>query len=301
MKKGRALKNWQLYAMLLLPMFYVLVFKYWPMYGAQIAFRTYNPILGITGSPWVGLRHFMRFLDSPLFPTLMGNTLGLNLYSLAAGFPMPIILALSLNYTRNLIFKKLVQTVSYIPHFISTVVMVSIVFQLLGTRFGVVNNAVVALGGASVDFMGVPGYFKSIYVWSGIWQNVGWGTIIYLAALSGIDPQLHEAAIMDGAGKIRRIVHIDIPSILPTATVLLILSFGSFMSTGFEKVLLMQNDLNLSASEVIDTYVYKVGLASMGSNFSYSSAIGLFQSLIGFSLILAVNAVAKRFSETALW
>ncbi len=301
MKKGRALKNWQLYAMLLLPMFYVLVFKYWPMYGAQIAFRTYNPILGITGSPWVGLRHFMRFLDSPLFPTLMGNTLGLNLYSLAAGFPMPIILALSLNYTRNLIFKKLVQTVSYIPHFISTVVMVSIVFQLLGTRFGVVNNAVVALGGASVDFMGVPGYFKSIYVWSGIWQNVGWGTIIYLAALSGIDPQLHEAAIMDGAGKIRRIVHIDIPSILPTATVLLILSFGSFMSTGFEKVLLMQNDLNLSASEVIDTYVYKVGLASMGSNFSYSSAIGLFQSLIGFSLILAVNAAAKRFSETALW
>jgi ABC-type polysaccharide transport system permease subunit len=271
------------------------------MYGAQIAFRTYNPILGVTGSPWVGLRHFWRFLGSPLFPTLMGNTLGLNLYSLTAGFPMPIILALSLNYTRNLIFKKMVQTVSYIPHFISTVVMVSIVFQLLGTRFGVVNNAIGVLGGSSVDFMGVPGYFKSIYVWSGIWQNVGWGTIIYLAALSGIDPQLHEAAIMDGAGKIRRIVHIDIPSILPTATVLLILSFGSFMSTGFEKVLLMQNDLNLSASEVIDTYVYKVGLASMGSNFSYSSAIGLFQSLIGFSLILGVNAVAKRFSETALW
>jgi ABC-type polysaccharide transport system permease subunit len=271
------------------------------MYGAQIAFRRYSPVLGFTGSEWVGFDNISRFLTSPMFSRVVVNTISLSLYGLIAGFPFPILLALGLNYLSSKRFKKLVQLTTYMPHFISTVVIVGIMFQLLGPRFGLINNMIRAFGGNTIDFFSRPQYFRSLYVWSGVWQSAGWGSIIYIATLSSIDPQLYEAAIVDGASKIKRIWYIDIPGLLPTAIILLILNLGGFLSTGFEKVFLMQTDLNLSVAEVIDTYVYKVGLASQSPNFSYATAIGLFQSVVGFILVVSVNKIAKMFSETSLF
>lgn len=293
--------NWQLYALVSIPLVYIIIFKYGPMYGAQIAFRNYSPIIGFKESPWVGFSNFIRFLNSPIFGKLMLNTLSLSLYSMVAGFPIPIFLAIALNYTRNKIFKKTVQMATYIPHFISVVVMVGIMMQMLEPRIGFVNNLIAAVGGERINFFGKPGYFRHLYVWSGIWQNAGWSSIIYLSALASIDPEQHESAIVDGASKIRRIIHIDIPGIMPTAITLLILSFGNFIHIGFEKVFLMQNPLNTSTSEVIDTYVFKMGIGSEAPNYSYSSAIGLFQSVIGFILIIVVNRISKKVSETSLW
>jgi multiple sugar transport system permease protein/putative aldouronate transport system permease protein len=287
--------------MILLPAAYIFIFKYVPMYGAQIAFRNYSPIFGFSASEWVGLANFRRFVSSPMFGTLLSNTLLLSLYNMAANIPFPILLAIGLNYVRGRHIKKTIQTVTYIPYFISIVVMVGILIQVLNPRYGVVNNAIRAFGGSPIDFFANPAYFRSLYVWSGVWQTAGWGSVIYIAALAGIDPQLHEAAIMDGADIWKRIAHVDFPGILPTVVIMLILSMGSVLSTGFEKALLMQNTLNTGVSEVIDTYVYKVGLASASANFSYSSAIGLFQSLIGFVLTIAVNWFSRRVSETSLW
>jgi putative aldouronate transport system permease protein len=301
----RALKgvkhSWQLYVLLALPMLYLLVFKYIPMYGVQIAFRDYNVIQGFSGSPWVGLKYFQRFVTSYNFWPILRNTVVLNVYQLAAGFPLPILLALALNHLRRERFKKAVQLVSYAPHFISTVVLVGIVLQLLDPQFGLVNTLLRHLGVAPINFMGHAEYFKSIYVWSGVWQNLGFDAIIYLAALTSIDPTLHEAAIIDGASKVQRIRHIDLPGILPIAIILLILNMGAALDTGFEKVLLFQNPLNLSTSEVIDTYVYRVGLVSAIPQFSYAAAIGLFKSVIGLILIFTVNQVARKARATSLW
>lgn len=294
-------KSYQLYLVILLPVVYLFVFKYYPMYGLQIAFKKYVATEGILGSPWVGLKNFEKFFNSYLFRRLIGNTLGISVYQLLASFPMPIILALALNNAKNEMFKKTVQTVTLAPHFISTVVMVGIVIQFLSPRVGIVNNIISAFGGTPIDFMGVPEYFKSIYVWSGVWQNTGWNSVIYMAALAGIDPTLHEAAIVDGANKFKRVIHIDIPGIMPTAVILLIMNTGRIMNIGFEKVFLMQNPLNLRTSEIISTYVYKIGLASAAADFSYSSAIGLFNSLINFILIISVNKFAQKFGETSLW
>ncbi|MBJ6359937.1 ABC transporter permease [Paenibacillus sp. GCM10012307] len=294
-------KVWQLYVLIALPVLYIIIFKYVPMYGAQIAFKDFVVSKGIWDSQWVGLKHFIRFFNSYEFGRLMKNTLLISLYSLIAGFPFPIILALSLNMVRNRFFKKSVQMVTYAPHFISVVVMVGIVFELLDPRHGVVNMILQALGMDPINFLGSPGLFKSIYVWSGIWQSVGFSCIIYLAALSGIDPSLHEAAVVDGANKWRRIWHIDIPGIMPVAIILLILNTGSMLEIGYEKVLLMQNPLNIRTSEIIDTYVYKVGLLSQAMNYSYSAAIGLFKSVIGFVLIYSVNKIAQKTNETSLW
>lgn len=294
-------KNYQLYLIILLPVIYVLVFNYYPMYGAQIAFRDYVPTKGIWGSEWVGLDNFTRFFKRQDAWRIIGNTLSLSIYQLIAGFPIPIILALSLNSARDGMFKKTVQTVTYAPHFISVVVMVGIVMQFLAPRTGIINKIIEILGGTPTNFMGEPEYFRSIYVWSGVWQTTGWGSIIYLAALAGIDPSLHEAAIVDGASRFQRILHIDIPGIMPTAIILLIMNTGQIMNIGFEKVFLMQNPLNLRTSEIISTYVYKVGLASSAGDFSYSTAIGLFNSVINFVLIVAVNQIAKRVTETSLW
>lgn len=304
-KKSSLLKrmavNWQLYTLVFLPVVYIVVFKYIPMYGAQIAFRDYNVVEGFFGSPWVGLKHFIRFFGSPIFSRILINTLGLSFYNIVAAFPFPIILALGLNYIKSNSLKKGIQMVTYLPHFISVVVMIGIMMQLMNPTFGIVNQFVKAFGGKPIDFFGEPKMFKSLYVWSGIWQQAGWGTIIYLSALSGVSLEQHEAAIIDGASKVQRIHYIDIPGILPTIVILLILSVGRVMTIGFEKVFLMQNTLNLSTSEVIDTYVYKVGLASSLPNFSYSSAIGLFQSGIGFILIITVNKISKYVTETSLW
>ena len=293
--------NYQLYLLLAIPLLWVIVFRYAPMYGVQIAFKKFSAARGITGSEWVGLRYFQKFFQSYQFQRVVVNTLVLSLYQLVAGFPVPIVLALALNSARNRALKKSVQMITYTPHFISTIVLVGMLMQFLSPRVGVVNKLVASLGGAPVDFFGVPEYFRSLYVWSGVWQNAGWGTIIYLAALSAIDPSLHEAAVMDGAGKLRRILFIDLPGIMPTATILLILNFGRVMDIGFEKVFLMQNPLNMRVAEIISTYVYKIGLASARADFSYAAAIGLFNSLINFALIVGVNRVAKRMGDTSLW
>ncbi|NOU89867.1 ABC transporter permease subunit [Paenibacillus sp. LMG 31460] len=294
-------KSWQLYALLALPVIYVLVFKYYPMYGAQIAFKDYIASKGVAGSEWVGMKHFIRFFNSYEFVKLMKNTLIISLYSLLAGIPFPIILALSLNYVKNQLFKKSVQMITYAPHFISVVVMVGIVMELLDPRNGLVNMLLGQLGFEPINFMAKPEYFSSIYVWSGIWQNVGFSCIIYLAALAGVDPAQHEAAVIDGASKFQRMLHIDLPSIVPVMIILLILNTGHILDLGFEKVLLLQNPLNARTSEVIDTFVYKVGLASQAMNYSYSTAINLFKSVIGLILLISVNQMAKKAKQESLW
>lgn len=295
------LKCWQLYLLFLPPLIYIVVFHYVPMYGAQIAFRNYNFVDGITNSPWVGFKNFARFFNSHDFILLMKNTLGISIYNLAAAFPFSIMLAILLNYAVSARFKKTVQMVTYAPYFISTVVMVSLVLQFLSPKTGIVNMFMEFFGLESVNFMGVPGSFKSIYVWSGIWQGTGYGAIVYLAALSGIDPTLHEAAIVDGATKIKRIWHIDIPGILPTAVILLIMNTGQILNTGYEKILLMQNPMNMRTSQVIDTFVYQIGFASQSVNYSYPTAVGLFKSVISLILLVAVNKIARKLSNNSLW
>ena len=300
-KLTRMRKNWQLYVLVLLPVLYIIIFAYLPMYGIQIAFRNFIITEGIWQSPWVGLHHFRRFISSYMFTRLIRNTLSLSVYGWIAGFPFPILLALGLHYCTNKKYKKTVQLVTYAPYFISTVVMIGMLLQFLHPRVGFINNIVQLMGGQSVNFIAIPRYFRHIYVWSGIWQGAGWSSIIYLAALSGVDISLHEAAILDGATKVQRIRFIDIPWIMPTVVILLILSLGGIMSVGFEKVFLLQNPLNLSVSEIIATYVYKVGLASAVVNFSYASAIGVFNNVINFILLISINKVAKTVGQTSLW
>lgn len=287
--------------MMLLPLAYLLIFKYYPMLGAQMAFRDYNLIEGIWGSPWVGFKHFVRFFNSYEFWLVLRNTIGLSLYSLAAGFPLPIVLALSLNYVAARRYKKAVQMITYAPHFISTVVMVGMILQFLAPRTGFVNIFRDALGLEQINFIGEPGMFKSIYVWSDVWQNVGYASIIYLASLSTVDPNLHEAALIEGASKPQRMWHIDLPGILPTAIIILILNTGRVLEIGFEKAYLLQNPLNHSTSEIISTYVYKIGIAGQAVNFSYPTAIGLFKSVIGFILLISVNRLSRAVSEQSLW
>nr|WP_229725279.1 ABC transporter permease subunit [Paenibacillus abyssi] len=292
-------RHWQLYLLVFLPLVYLFIFKYIPMYGAQIAFRDFSIVRGFTGSEWVGLKHFNDFFNSPNFWMLIKNTLFISLYSLAVGFPAPIILALALNEVRSLRFKKTVQMVTFAPYFISTVVMVSMIILFLSPRLGFVDLIVRSLGMESINFMGVPGYFKSIFVLSNVWQGIGYGAVIYLAALAGINPDLYEAAKVDGASRLQKVLHIDLPGIMPAAIILLILNVGQIMNVGFEKIYLMQNPLNLSTSEVISTYVYKIGL--LGANFSFSSAVDLFNSVINLILLLTVNYAARRFSDSSLW
>lgn len=293
--------NWELYVIIAIPLIWLLIFSYYPMYGVQIAFRRFAAAKGIFGSPWVGLANFIKFFKSYNFLRVVGNTVSISLYDIIAGFPLPIILALLLNNCLKPKFKKFVQIVTYMPYFISTVVMVGIIIQFLSPKVGVINYAIKALGGSEIDFMGKPEYFRSIYVWSNIWQGTGWGAIIYLSALSSIDPGLHEAALVDGASRFQRMWHIDIPGILPTVAIMLTLRMGSIMSIGFEKAFLMQNNLNISTSEIISTYVYKTGLAAAAPDFSYAAAIGLFNSIINLVLISIVNYINAKINEISLW
>jgi putative aldouronate transport system permease protein len=290
-----------LYVFLALPVAWLLVFMYYPMYGAQIAFRDFLPGRTILGSEWVGLENFIRFFNSPMFERLLRNTIGLSFYSLLVGFPIPILIALSLNQLRTGVFKRSVQMISYAPYFISTVVMVGLILQFLDLRRGPINLLFQALGIDTIHFMGIADMFPDIYVWSGVWQNSGFNTVIYMAALSTIDPALHEAALVDGANRLQRILHIDIPGIIPITLTLLILNMGQLLNVGFEKAFLLQNPLNLKTSEVISTYVYKVGLVGGVANFSYAAAIGLFNSVLGLLLLLAANQLSKKFSETSLF
>ncbi|MCM3627729.1 ABC transporter permease subunit [Paenibacillus glycanilyticus] len=292
-------RNWELYLFITPALLYFLIFCYGPMYGIQIAFKNFIPTKGITGSPWIGFDHFVRFFHSYYFWDLLWNTLSISLYSLAVGFPIPIILALAFNEIRNGYFKKIAQTVTYAPHFISMVVMAGMIITFLSPSTGIVTNIIEGLGFKSPDFLTDPRWFKTMYVLSDVWQSAGWGTIIYLAALSGVDPGLHEAAIIDGATRFQRVRHINIPTLMPTMTILLILSMGSLLGVGFEKILLLQNPLNMTASDVISTFVYRSGLVS--AQYSFSTAIGLFNSVINLVLLITVNQVVRRMSNNSLW
>ena len=290
--------HWRLYVLLLVPLAYVIVFKYVPMYGVQIAFKRFSPRKGIFGSSWVGFFYFKLFITSYQFRRVIINTITLSLYGLAAGFPFPIILALSLNEVRNRTFKKTVQMISYLPHFISTVVVVGILYQFL-SLYGVLNNVIDLLGGDRTSFLNNPNLFKSIYVWSGIWQGVGYSSIIYLAALASVDTELYDAGRIDGINLLQKIRYIDIPAILPTIIILFILNASRIMNVGFEKVFLMQNPLNMSTSDVINTYVYRIGLQD--ANYSLGTAVGLFTAVINLIILVTLNRVSKMVSETSLW
>jgi putative aldouronate transport system permease protein len=295
-------QHWQMYLFLLLPVLFLLIFRYYPMLGAQIAFKKFRSSLGIWGSPWVGVDNFIKFFRSYQFRRVLSNTVVLSVYQLIAGFPFPIIFALLLNTLTNRYYKRIIQTVTYLPYFISIVVLVGIMLQFFNPIFGIYGKLANFISGRpATDLFGKAAVFPHLYVWSGVWQNMGWNSIIYLAALSAVSPELHEAGKIDGMSRFMRMVHIDFPAILPTITVLLILNFGRIMNLGFEKIWLMQNSLNLARSEVISTYVYKVGLAVGGGDFSYATAIGLFNSAINLVLIATVNKICQRIGGNSLW
>jgi putative aldouronate transport system permease protein len=294
-------RNGGLYLLLLPSVVLLILFAYWPMYGVTIAFKDYTNAAGILGSPWADpfYKYFLKFFNSYQFGSTISNTLIISFYSLAAGFPIPILLALGLNQMRLKRFKSIFQTVSYLPHFISTVVMVGLIIIWLSPTSGLIGSIFTVFGAQAPNLMGSPAAFSSIYVWSDVWQHMGWNSIIYLAALASVDPALYEAATVDGASHWQKMRHIDIPMLLPTAVILLIVSAGSIMNVGFEKVYLMQNNLNRVNSEVISTYVYRIGIIS--NQYSYSAAINLFNNVINLILLITVNQVSKRLTENSLW
>ena len=292
--------NAALYAMLLIPLAIIIIFRVAPMWGIQIAFRDYRPARGISGSRFVGLKYFEKFLKSYQFGQVMRNTLLINLYTLAT-FPLSLVFALMLNYLGFRRFRKTVQMVSYAPHFISTVVLCSMVLEFTKTRGGMINSVLGLFGVEAANWMAKPEYFYSIYVWSGVWQELGYNSIIYISALAGISPELHEAATVDGASLLKRIWHVDIPGVLPTFCIMLILSCGKLMTVGYEKILLLQNNVNIEVSEVISTYAYTIGLATKTPQYSYSAAISLFTSIINMIMLFTVNRLSNKLSNNSLW
>ncbi|MCI3920902.1 ABC transporter permease subunit [Paenibacillus sp. TRM 82003] len=295
----RIATRYDLYLMLLIPLVWYAVFQYGPMYGLQIAFKDFNPAKGIAGSAWAGVEHFDRFFSSYYFGRLLWNTMSISIYSLLFAFPIPIFLALLINEMQNERYKKLMQNVTYMPHFISVVVIVGMLSLFLNPTGGFFNVILREIGVEPVAFLEKAEWFKTIFIGSNIWQNMGWQSIIYIAALSGVNPQLYEAAKIDGASRFQRIVHVSLPSILPIVVILLIMDIGHFTNVGFEKILLMQNSLNKDASDVIQTFVYQNGI--LRGDYSYSTAIGLFNSVINFALLVIVNGFARKKAETSLW
>ena len=291
-------RDWQLHLLIFIPVVYLLIFHYYPMYGVQIAFRDYSPRQGVTGSEWVGFEWFEKFLTNYNFGRIFTNTLMVSLYDIAVSFPLPILLALFLNSIKSEKFKKFTQSVTYIPHFISMVVLIAMFNQIFSPMNGLYGTIyrLLGYGGYAKDFRSTSEAFRHIYVWTGVWQDLGWNTIIYTAALSSVTPDLHESAQIDGATRLQRIWHIDLPAILPTACIMLILRCGSIMTVGFEKTYLLQGDLNIMTSEVISTYVYKVGMAR-ASDFSYGAAVGLFNSAINCIILILVNWISKIISS----
>ena len=290
---------WQLYLLLIPAIVFIIIFCYYPMYGAQIAFRDFKFSKGFFGSDWVGLKHFKRYLTSSNFWQLLRNTMIINVHGLLVGMPAPIILSLMLNELRSQRLKKVSQMILYAPHFISMVTMCGMVKLFLQRETGVINLIIMLLGGQGRDFLSEPLWFSTIYVIAGIWQDAGWSTIIYLAALSGVDPQIVEAAQIDGASRFQKIIYIDLPSIIPTIMILLIMSLGSMMDCGFEKVLLLQNKLNMELSDVFSTFVYRLGIKD--AQYSYSTAVGLFNSLVNIVLLTFFNRLSAKLTETSLW
>ena len=299
--KKNVLPRWQLYLLLLFPIMHLLIFSYYPMMGAQIAFRKYDLMLGMWRSPWAGFYQFTRFFNMPSFGQIIQNTIFLSLYGMVVGFPLPVMLALILNAFPFLKIKKTFQTVSYMPHFISVAVVVGMMMQILSPRVGGVGNIYYLITGDLMpNLFGRAANFRHLFVWSTVWQGMGWSSIIYIAALSSVDPEMHEAAQIDGASRFKRVMHIDLPCLMPTITIMLILACGAIMNVGFERAFLMQNNLNLSRSEVIATYVYKVGLVMGTGDFSFATAIGLFNSVINFVMLLTVNFIAKKVGDYSL-
>lgn len=293
----RCRKNWQLHLLVLIPVAYTLLFRFVPFYGLQIAFRDFRPKLGIWGSKWVGMKHFLSFFNSYNFTDVLVNTVSLSLYSILASFPIPIILALMIHVSERKMLKKITQNVAYMPHFISVVVLVGILNQILNPVSGIVGTFYHMFGGVGVapDIRAAASSFRHLSVWSGVWQQMGWNTIIYVAALSGVSHELHEAAELDGASRWKRVLNVDLPAILPTVCIMFILRFGSVMSIGYEKTLLLQNDLNLSTSEIISTYVYKVGLQKM--QMSYGAAVDLFNSIVNIIILFTVNGIVRKLTN----
>nr|WP_244444832.1 sugar ABC transporter permease [Paenibacillus camerounensis] len=294
----RMVRNKWLYIMLLPGLLYFIIFKYVPMYGLLLAFKNYQPFLGFVDSEWVGLKHFNRFFGDPLFWKLLSNTFILAAYNILFFFPLPIILALMLNELRSQAYKKWIQTMVYIPHFMSWVVIVSIAYLFFTTEGGLVNEAIASMGGEKVQFLLSPGWFRTFITGEVMWKETGWGTIIFLAALAGVDTQLYEAAKIDGAGRMRQLWHITLPAIRSTIIILLILRLGNFLDTGFEQIFLMLNSLNREVGEVFDTYVYTTGISQ--GEYSYSTAVGLFKSVVGLVLVFGSNFIAKRFGEEGI-
>jgi putative aldouronate transport system permease protein len=297
---ARVLKhNWRLWLLLLPGLVWLIVFCYIPIYGVSIAFKDFNAKLGIMGSPWAGLKYFEQFFSTSIAMKTITNTLLLSVYSLVFGFPAPILFALLLNSLNNLKFKKFVQTVSFAPHFISVVVLVSMMSVIMAPSSGFIGVLAKQFTGSEVLFMTRPEYFRPLYVISGVWQSMGFSAIVYIAALAGVSPDLHEAAIVDGASKLQRVLHIDFPSILPTIIIMFILSIGNLFTIGYEKAYLMQNTINTSVSEIISTYVYKVGLQN--AQYSFSTAVGLFNSIVNFALLIVVNTFSRKLSDISLF
>ncbi|OMF04941.1 protein lplB [Paenibacillus sp. FSL H7-0331] len=294
-----ALRDRWLYVMLLPGILYFILFKYLPMWGVLIAFQNYQPFRGFLYSDWVGTRHFIRFFSEPAFWMLFRNTVMLALYNLIFFFPLPIVIALMLNEIRKEVFKRFVQTMVYIPHFFSWVVVVGVVYILFTVEGGVINELIVRAGGEPINFLISGEWFRTMIMAEVIWKETGWGTIIFLAALAGVDPQLYEAAKMDGAGRARQIWHITLPAIRSTIVILFILRLGHFLDTGFEQIILMLNAMNREVGEVFDTYVYSVGINQ--AQFSYSTAVGLFKSFVGLILVLSANAISKKFGEEGIY
>ena len=291
-------KSKYLYCLMILPVAYYIIFHYAPMYGIIVAFKDYNIVKGVFGSPWAGLKWFEKFITDPYFWQVVRNTLLLSIYNILWGFPVPIILAVMLNELKGGKFKRGIQSITYLPHFISTVVLCGMIVNMLSTD-GLFNQLIVALGGKPKQFLMYPEYFRSIYVISGIWQKAGWTSIIYLAALTGIDSEILDAATIDGANRVQRIRHITIPAITPTIATLLIMDLGKMMNVGYEKVLLLYNGSTYETADIIATYVYRRGI--LQNSFSYATAVGLFQTVIGVILLLTANKISKKLSETSLW
>ena len=298
-KRNKTWQNYDLYIFLLPAVLLTFCFTYIPMYGIVMAFQDFTPSQGVFGSPWVGLEHFRRFFSSYQAKNLIINTLALSIYGMVATFPLPIVLALMLNQMKALKFKKTLQTITYMPHFISIVVVVSMLNIFLSPSTGLYGNICRLIGVEPMNLMGTADAFRSIYVWSDVWQHTGWDSVIYLAALAAVDPTLYEAATVDGASRLKKMIHIDFPSILPTCTILLILRVGGLMGVGFDKAFLMQNALNTTKSEIISTYTYKVGIVS--AQYSFSAAVGLFNTIINFILLVSVNAISRKLSDNSLW
>lgn len=299
--KGNKIKssNWQFWLIIALPCIYAIVFAYIPMGGILMAFEDYSPRRGFLGSDWVGLKHFQRFLTSTSSVQIIKNTFILGVYNLVVSFPIPIILAVAINEIQAKFFKKAVQMITYAPYFISVVVLVGMLMQMTDLRTGIFNNILVAMGFDPVNFFGDAKMFRHLYVWSGVWQTAGYSAIIYIAALAGVSPELKEAAVMDGASRMQRILHVDLPCIMPTIIIMLIMSCGNIINIGFDKVFLMQNTMNAGVSEVISTFVYKVGITN--ADYGFSTAAGLFQSVVSFVLLVSVNQISKKFTENSLW